>query len=414
MKKVLWVCLIVLLFVFPVSAQDSEWKLNWFDDFDDNAFGWPLGTETQGSTSVSRSIRDSSYVWNITTADPNFSWMALDPGYPAGAGRYRFSAEIRLPEFDPLACAGLLLDGTGDSFYGYVICNDKTYSLIRYSGGSVQTLIPYSQIKDYDSFSAFTISAEISGGWADLYYNGESVDTYNIGFGEGTFGLIAMPQSTAPTDIAFGALSAETSESAGEDAFDSGALDPNASVSAARLIKMLNMKGRIASSAGKYAPLPEEDLALAMMGYSAKRPLEISGRDLLLQTDVAWSSGYERPDYAVSGCGFYIREMNADSYIEIYAAMDGGVYVNGFRNGTRVPLITLKYGNWSIEGHGKLGVAADAQKITILWNDSILGTVTDASWMLDGGAGYLVRSGTNGDFGTRCVFSNGESYVFTE
>ena len=34
--------------------------------------------------------------------------------------------------------------------------------------------------------------------------------------------------------------------------------------------------------------------------------------------------------------------------------MDGGIYVNAFRNGAMVPLITLKYGNWSIEGGGRL------------------------------------------------------------
>ena len=94
--------------------------------------------------------------------------------------------------------------------------------------------------------------------------------------------------------------------------------------------------------------------------------------------------------------------------------MDGGVYVNAYRNGALVPLITLKYGSWSIEGSGKLGVAADSHKITILWNDSILGTITDATWMGTGGAGYMIRSGTNGSFGTRCVFTDGESYVFTD
>lgn len=412
MKKLLLFCLLMLMIILPASAQDAEWQLNFFEDFDDNSFAWPLGTEVQGGTTVSRSIRDSSYIWNITTSDPNFSWMGLNPGYPAEASRYRFSAEIRLPEFDPLACAGLLLDSTGDSFYGYVICNDKTYSLIRYSGGSVQTLIPYTQIKDYDSFSAFSISADISDGWADLYYNGESLDTYNIGFGEGAFGLIAMPQSVKSTDIAFGALSFESTNAVQESSFDAGSVDPNASDNAARLIKMLNMKGRIASTAGTWQPLPDKEISLAMMGYGTKEPLEISGQDLLLQTDIAWSSGYERPDYAASGCGFYIRELNSSSYIEIFAAMDGGIYVNAYRNGAFVPLIGLKYGSWSIEGSGRLAVAADAQKITILWNDAILGTVTDATWMGSGAAGYMVRSGTNGDFGTRCVFSSGEGYIF--
>ena len=134
---------------------------------------------------------------------------------------------------------------------------------------------------------------------------------------------------------------------------------------------------------------------------------------MLLQSDISWSSGYNRPDYAAAGCGFYIRELNSNSFLEIFAAMDGGVYVNAYRYGEKIPLITLKYGNWSIEGSGRLAVAADANKITILWNDSILGTITDATWRGAGNAGYIVHSGTNGDFGTRCIFSSGEAYVFT-
>ena len=415
MKKVLWICLMLMLAaVLPAGAQEADWQVNFFDDYDDNSFAWPLGTDIQGNMEITRSIQKSSYVWNITTPDPNISWMSLNLGYPEDAVRYRFSSEIRLPEFDPLACGGLLLDNQGNSFYGFVICNDKTYSLFRYADGQTQTLIPYSQIKDYDSFSAFTIAAEINDGWVDLYYNGQSLDTYNIGFGNGQFGLIAMPESTQPTEIAFGAISAETTAAAAETSFDAAAVDPNASENIGRMVKMLNMKERIASTAGTYQKLPDKDLSLAMMGYSSKEALGLSGQNLLLQTDIAWSSGYERPDYAASGCGFYIRELNSSSYIEIFAAMDGGIYVNAFRNGAMVPLITLKYGNWSIEGIGRLAVAADAQKITILWNDSILGTVTDATWMGEGGAGYLIHSGTNGDFGTRCVFSNGEAYLFHE
>ena len=414
MKKVLWISLLMLLFILPAAAQDADWQVDFFEDFVDNSFAWPLGTEVQGTTEITRSIQKSSYVWNIRTADPNISWMSLNLGYSDDAVRYRFSSEIRLPDFDPLTCAGLLLDNQGDTFYGYVICNDKTYSLFRYANGETQTLIPFSQIKDYDSFSAFTIAAEVSDGWVDLYYNGQSLDTYNIGFSRGAFGLIAMPETTLATDISYGALSVETTADAAETTFDAAAVDPNASENTGRMVKMLNMKERIVSTAGTYMPLPDKDLSLAMMGYSSKDPLGISGQDLLLQADIAWSSGYERPDYAASGCGFYIRELGSDSYVEIFAAMDGAIHVNAFRYGAPVPLITLKYGNWSIEGSGRLAVAADDKKITILWNDSILGTVTDATWMGEGGAGYLVHSGTNGSFGTRCVFSCGEAYLFHE
>lgn len=413
MRKLIWFFLFLIITTIPVSAQESEWRVSFFDDFNDNSFSWPLGTEVQGTADISRIITKSSYVWNITTSDPNVFWMGLNPGYPDDSARYRFSAEIRLPDFEPLTCAGLLLDAQENSFYGYVICNDKSYSLFQSENGTIRTLIPYSPIKDYDSFSAFTMSAEINDGWVDLYYNNESLDTYNIGFNRGAFGLIAMPQSTADTEIAFGALSFESSASAQQTTFNANAMDPNASEDIARLVKMLNMKERIVSTAGTYTVLPDMDMSLAMMGYSQRQGFDINTQNLLLQSDVAWSSGYERPDYAASGCGFYLRGVDEGTYIEIYAAMDGAIYVNAFRAGAFVPLITLKYGSWNIEGGGRLGVAADAQKITILWNDSILGTVTDATWMWSGDAGYVLHSGTNGNFGTRCVFSNGEGYIFS-
>ena len=414
MKKILLLLICCLTAIaMPAAAQDPDWNIIFFEDYDDNAYAWPLGTETQGNSSITRVIKGSDYVWDITTSDPNVYWMGVNIGYPADVQRYRFSAQIRLPEFEPLTCAGLMLDNQGSSFYGFVICNDKTYSLFRSDNGITEKLIPYSQIRDYDSFAPFTISAEINDGWVDLYYNSESLDTYNIGFGEGSFGLTAMPQSTADTKIAFGALSFESSQTVQQTTFDAKAVDPNASDNIGRLVKMLNMKERIVSTAGQYLTLPDKEISLAMMGYSTRESLGISGQDLLLESDISWASGYERPDYAASGCGFYLRGLNDDTYIEIFAAMDGGVYVNAYRAGSFIPLITLKYAVWSIEGSGRLGVAADNQKITVLWNDSILGTVTDATWMWGGDAGYLVHSGTNGDFGTRCTFTNSEGYLFS-
>ena len=409
MKKGFWILLTMLLAVLPASAQ--EWNISFFEDFDDNAFEWPLGTEIQGTSNITRVIRDSAYVWTIQTQDPNVSWMGLNPGYPESE-RFRFSAEVRLPEFDPLTCAGLLIDSRENSFYGYVICNDKTYSLFQSEYGNVKTLIPYTPIRDFDSFSAFNMSAEINNGWVDLFYNGESLDTYNISFGKGAFGLIAMPQTTESTEISFGALALESSDRAQETSFDPTAVDPNASENIARLVKMLNMKERIDSTAGSYFTMPDREMSLAMMGYYSCEGLGLNNQDLLLQSDIAWSSGYERPDYAGSGCGFFLRGADEYTLVEVYAAMDGGVYVNGFRNGTKVELIALKYGNWSIEGSGRLAVAADESKITVHWNDAILGTVTDASWRWSGDAGYMLHSGTNGDFGTKCVFTNGEGYSF--
>lgn len=416
MKKTLLLALLVLFMTLPVSAQTEEsWTLNFFDDFDDNAFGWPLGSQTSGAATVSRSIQDSSFVWNVQTTDPNVLWMGVNLEAPAGETRYRYAAEVLLPEFEPLACGGLMFGNQGGGFYGYVVCNDKTYSLLRYDGGNVTNLIPYTHIADYDSFSASDIAVEINDGWADLYFGETTLDTYHVGAVGGGFGLIAVPQSVESTEISFGVLSFQSTAAEQQTSFDAAAVDVNASENVSRMIKMLNLKERIDSTAGVYESLPDYAVDLAMMGYASKEPiLSMSGGDLFLQADISWDSGYEHPDYANSGCGFYIREKDSGSYIEIYAAMDGAVYVNAYRNGDKVPLISLNYGSYAVSGNGRLGIAADTQKITILWNDAILGTITDATWIGSGNTGYLIRSGTNADFGTRCVFSNAEGYRFTE
>ncbi len=416
MKKIFLLTLLTLLIVLPACAQTEEsWTLNFFDDFDDNSFAWPLGSQTSGNTTVSRSIQDSNFVWNIQTSDPNVLWMGVNIEAPAEETRYRYATEVLLPDFDPLACGGLMFGSQNGSFYGYVVCNDKTYSLLKYDGGNVTTLIPYTNISDYDSFSASAIAVEINNGWADLYFGENTLDTYNVGAVDGGFGLIAMPQSTESTDVSFDVLSFQSTAAAQETTFDADAVDANASDSVSRMIKMLNLKERIDSTAGVYESLPDYNVDLAMMGYASKEPISsLTGSDLFLQADISWDSGYEHPDYANAGCGFYIREQDSASYIEIYAAMDGAVYVNAFRNGSKVPLISLNYGSYAVEGSGRLGIAADTQKITILWNDSILGTITDATWVGEGNTGYLIHSGTNGDFGTRCVYTNVEAYKFTE
>ena len=75
MKRILWICLVILLTALPAAAQESDWVLDFFEDFDDNSFAWPLGTESRGGMVITRTIRNSNYVWSLSTSDPNFTWM---------------------------------------------------------------------------------------------------------------------------------------------------------------------------------------------------------------------------------------------------------------------------------------------------------------------------------------------------
>ena len=87
MKKLYGILILFFLafLTLPSTAQDNEWKINYFEDFDDNSFSWPLGDETQSTTRINRFITESNYVWNITTSDPNVSWMGLNLNNPSDA-----------------------------------------------------------------------------------------------------------------------------------------------------------------------------------------------------------------------------------------------------------------------------------------------------------------------------------------
>ena len=54
MRKLIWFFLFLIITTIPVSAQETEWRVSFFDDFDDNSFSWPLGTEVQGTADKSR------------------------------------------------------------------------------------------------------------------------------------------------------------------------------------------------------------------------------------------------------------------------------------------------------------------------------------------------------------------------
>ena len=56
-------------------------------------------------------------------------------------------------------------------------------------------------------------------------------------------------------------------------------------------------------------------------------------------------------------------------------------------------------------------IAVD-NKLTVMYNGRLMGTVTDASWFMKDDAGLTVFSGTNFDYGQSCEFSDIQYFVF--
>ncbi len=415
MKRIIFLLIFLLtVFISPVSAQQAaetqstDWTVRYQSDFSDpNQTIWPTGSEVVNNTTINRSISDSSYQWSILSLDNQFSWLSLPPIELTPGNQMAVSVSIQLPSFEPYSCAGLILDKQDDSFYAFLICNDSSYGLLKYEDETWVQKIPFTPVSNYEQAKQSTIRVEINNGWADFYLNGGLLDTYHIKNQNGVNGILSQPLTNEETVISFSDIRLEEAPAkAPETAFAENVPD-----AISRILKMLKTKDRIDDVAGSYIPISDQELSLAQMGYSAKMDIGISGQDYLLQSDISWKSAYEKPNYVDSGCGFIFRSEDEFTFQRVYVALDGNIYLSAFRDGTEIPIMTYNYGTWSLNGEGTLTLVADQAKISVLYNENLLGTIHNASWISEGGTGFVVQSGTNFDYGTSCTFKNNQIYA---
>ncbi|MHC1773242.1 MAG: hypothetical protein AB9907_16210 [Flexilinea sp.] len=416
MKKIIFLSIVLMVgLIIPVSAQETtetpatNWVILYQSDFSNPVQSdWSTGTVINGSTTITRTVVDSGYRWNISTPDGQFSWLSIPTVTTTPGNQIAVSAAIQLPAYSPYACAGLLFGEQSESFYTFLICNDSTYGLYQYQNGTWNQAIPFSALKSFEQGQPITVRAEISNGWADFYAAGTLLDTYNISYQQGAFGIYAQPLSIDSTDFIFNQIQVEEAPAKAQETV----FAENVPDSMTRIIKMLELKERITGTGGSFLALEDRELSLAQMGYYSKADLGITGQDYILQSDISWKSAYEKPDYINSGCGFIFRSEDEYTFQRVYIALDGNIYLSAFRNGTEIPIMTYNYGTWSLEGEGTLTLVADEAKISVLYNENLLGTVYNATWMATGSAGLVVQSGTNYDYGTACTFKNSQAYIF--
>ncbi len=416
-KKITLALIYLFVLVYPVSAQDNladtgtDWTVLYQSDFSNlQQTDWPIGVTTTGTSIVQYAITEQRYHWQITSPDGQFSWLGTPAVTFSADTQIAFSAAIALPYFSPSICGGLLLGdpADADSFYTFLLCNDSTYGLYRYQEGNWIQAIPFTALTTFEQGQANRVRVEINHGWADFYLEDSLLDTYNLSGQPASLGLYAQPLSAEATDLYFSDIRIEEAPAKAET-LSIGADVPDA---IARTLRVLEQKDRISGMAGTYQTFADQELSLAQMGFYQVSNFGVSGQDVLLQADIAWNSAFDKPDYKNSGCGFVFRAENEYTFLRAYIALDGNIYLSAFRNGTEIPIFTYNYGSWSLTGQGTLTIVANAAKISVLFNQNLLGTVYNATWMATGGAGLTVLSGTNLDYGTACSFTNGQMYLF--
>ena len=413
-KSLLLIILFLLCGVSGVLGQDAEETVRVpvsetiFSD--GSATGWPQGDQSDGTTTIGRSFSSDGYLWQITSESNQYTAAENSALYIPDEYRVRIEAQILLPYYEPSVCAGITFNLDESAFEVFMVCNDQTYGFYKNSAGSWTAKIPFSKILNFNQGESIPMRIDISNGWADFYLWDELLDTAQMDWQAGSIGLFAQPLSSQETPVTFQTLEISLAQ---EKSVESGFAD-NTPADVARLIRMLELKGRVENISGSYSDVADLDTSLAQMGYFLNHPLGYAVQDFLLQSDISWKSAYSQPNNTDSGCGFTFRSRDDNLFLQVFAALDGNIYLSATRNGVEIPLATYSYRPWSLEGSGTLAVAASGSKISVLYDQQLLGTITDATWKASGDLGRTVFSGTNYDYGISCAFTNTQLYIFDE
>ncbi len=393
------------------TQPNSIWVSVFEDSFAPRAdFPLALGDTAESGLTVSRKLENGAYRWTMSSTEGKYSVVTL-PNLTIPSGySLRAEVDLQMPAFDPYVCSGLVFGERDGSFDVFLVCSDRTYALYRNESGNWADLIPFTTFLSADPGDRVSTIIQVENGWADFILAGEVVDSFRISNPSGQIGLFAQPMSEKATTVDFRNLRVFVAPSLGEAA--SAAAGADVPDDLARTLRLLELKGRIASTAGTMIQPEARTLELANLGAYVEDFVGEPSFDALIQAKVRFKSAYEKPDYSKAGCGFTIRHVDANNFVQMYLSLDGTVYLLGVRNGNPVPIMSYAFSKWTLEGEAELTLVANGSKLTAMINGRILGTIEDASWFMSGRSGLTVFSGTNFDYGQRCEFSDILIYNF--
>jgi hypothetical protein len=167
-------------------------------------------------------------------------------------------------------------------------------------------------------------------------------------------------------------------------------------------VAVLQSSGFLNTTVGNYYALPDFDASWAQLNYYDWMLTGTMPANFVVSADAEWESASEMANWWNSGCGFAFRISARGDHYLAYLGLDGWVYLYRNFNNTVTKLGEGYYDEVQIPN-------GDARILLIVENDLINFFVNDRQVLLHqddsfstGLLGYVIVSGTNRDFGTRC------------
>jgi hypothetical protein len=176
--------------------------------------------------------------------------------------------------------------------------------------------------------------------------------------------------------------------------------------------KLTDLFNQFANSS--YQPIDQISMELAERTTLQRYPLFITPKEFFVISDVDYSHETKNINKSTAGCGyvFYDNEKTGQIYYTLFT-LDNYARLTQVRNHYWDGIAHIKNDSLNLESpNGK------AQILLMLLGDRAVFAVNGkividqtVEWQSEGYFGFSLLSGTNKDYGTRCIFKNTEILI---
>lgn len=177
------------------------------------------------------------------------------------------------------------------------------------------------------------------------------------------------------------------------------------------IIENLYQDGLLPTTEGTFFSLDDFDQSWAQLNWYQWWYTGYQPDNFIIHSDVEYWSASNTANWFASGCGYVFRELDANNHYMTFLALDGNVYLSGYKQGKYLTLGKSYYGKLSLpNGKYTMVLIANGKNITVIINERPV-LKKQYEHFMSGNLAFTLNSGTNKDYGTRCLMTNNWLWV---
>jgi hypothetical protein len=178
----------------------------------------------------------------------------------------------------------------------------------------------------------------------------------------------------------------------------------------ANLIKELVEDDYVSSIRGKYIRFDDFEQSYAQINRVSLSTVNVNVDNFVLRSNIAWETAKQGANIYYSGCGFIFGYDNDPYHFHrIMLTLDGNIRFSRCIGCNSIrTLASARFGKIDyMRGEAELMIIVEDDTIQAFVDGERVFTRSD-QWELAGKIGFVVSSGTNAGFGTRCTYTDTE------